>query len=82
MEFYTVQAKNRFATENDNREGPFTLHEAQIHLSQIEAEDCDCLIIAFINQEWHRIEWADEGYFSKPLSDNAAYWDIFNYKEE
>lgn len=80
MEFYTVRAQNRFATENDNREGPFTLQEAQAHISS--REDCDCAIIAFINHEWHRIEWGDNAYFCKPLNDINAYWDIFDYKEE
>ena len=80
MEFYTVQAQNRLATENDNREGPFTLREAQAHISN--REDYDCAIITFLNHEWYRIEWGDETYLCKPLNDINAYWSIFDYKEE
>ena len=80
MEFYTVWAQNRIATEKDNREGPFTLSVAYKHLHT--KEDCDCMVITFFNHEWHQIEYMDEDYFCRPLSDTTAYWDVFDYKEE
>ena len=84
MEFYTVWAKDRLATENDNRKGPFTsLTDASAHL--LQRADCDSAIISFFGCEWYRIEREPEAngaWLCKPLGDMGAYWEILDYKEE
>lgn len=81
MEFYTIYAEKRIATENDHREGPFmSFTEANHHL--FKHHNFDCVVIAFLNHRWHQVEYAEGLYLCKPLNDPTAYWDILDYKEE
>lgn len=80
MEFYTIWAEKRLATEQDHREGPFSYDQAVCHRDEILQENCDCVIIALFGNKWYQIEHMDEELFCKPLNDPNAYWDTLTYK--
>ena len=73
MEFYTIWAKNKIATEDDNREGPFTTYEqAQDNLTL--GPEYDSAVIAIIGGRWCYVEFGDREFYYKDIHDPCGYW--------